>query len=226
MLSIDSKLRTEAREEAGSDPVRVWDLFVRISHWVFVVAFVVAYLSEDALDVHVPVGYLLGATLALRIVWGFVGSRHARFADFMCTPRKAWHYLRDLLQGRAPRYLGHSPAGAMMIVLLILGLAGTTVSGLALYAAEENAGPLAGWMDRAPGGQDAAGQRVGRDEDRDGHRDAANVAAAEYWEEVHELSVNLTLLLVLMHVGGVAWASRVHHENLVFAMITGRKRRE
>ena len=226
MLSIDSKLRTEAREGAASDSVRVWDPFVRISHWVLVVAFVAAYLSEDALDVHVAVGYLLGATLALRIVWGFVGSRHARFADFLCMPQKAWRYLRDLLHGRAPRYLGHSPAGAMMIVLLILGLAGTTVSGVALYAAEENAGPLAGWIAPTPGGQDAADQRAGQDEDLDGHRDDANGAAAEYWEEVHELSVNLTLLLILLHVGGVAWASRAHHENLVLAMITGRKRRE
>jgi cytochrome b len=55
---------------------------------------------------------------------------------------------------------------------------------------------------------------------------SGNDAAAEQWEEVHELSVNLTLLLVLLHIGGVAWASRVHHENLVLAMIAGRKRRE
>ena len=224
MVSIDSNVPAEAHEDAGSDWVKVWDPFVRISHWVLVGAFVIAYLSEDALDVHVPVGYLLGATLAMRIVWGFVGSRHARFADFLCSPRKAWRYLLDLSRGRAPRYLGHSPAGAMMIVLLILGLAGTTVSGLALYAAEENAGPLAGWV--ASGGPDAAGLRADQVQEGDENGGAANAAAAEYWEEVHELSVNFTLLLVLLHVGGVAWASRVHHENLVLAMITGRKRRE
>jgi cytochrome b len=221
MVSVDSNPWTEARREDESDQVRVWDLFVRISHWVLVGTFVIAYVSEDVLDVHVPIGYLLGATLVLRIVWGFVGSRHARFADFLCTPRKAGHYLRDLLQGRAPRYLGHSPAGAMMIVLLMLGLAGTTVSGLALYAAEENAGPLAGWV--ASGGPEDAGLPMGHDEEGNAHRDTAT---AEYWEDVHELSVNLTLLLVLLHVAGVLWASRVHHENLVRAMITGRKRRE
>jgi cytochrome b len=111
----------------------------------------------------------------------------------------------------------------MMIVLLILGLAGTTVSGLALYAAEENAGPLAGWVGDAP---EAAGQRADVHEGDDDGRGTANEAAAEYWEELHELSANFTLLLVLLHIGGVAWASWAHHENLVLAMITGRKRRE
>jgi cytochrome b len=71
MASIDSstKLRPEVPSRTRSEWVTVWDPIVRISHWVLVAAFAIAYLSEDALEVHVPVGYLLGATLALRIVW-------------------------------------------------------------------------------------------------------------------------------------------------------------
>ena len=225
MPSIETGIadRPRAHGATGSEWVSVWDPFVRIAHWVLVAAFATAYLSEDALDLHVPAGYLLGATLALRIVWGFTGPRHARFADFLCRPETALRYLHDLLRGRAVRYLGHSPAGAMMIVLLILGLASTTVSGIALYAAEENAGPLAVWLGDAQGD---AGQGAAVSEGHGGGRSTANEAAARYWEELHELSANFTLLLVVLHIGGVAWASRAHQENLVLAMITGRKRRE
>jgi cytochrome b len=164
--------------------------------------------------VHVWAGYLLGATLALRVVWGFVGPRRARFADFLYTPRTVLAYLRDLLRRRAPRYLGHSPAGGVMIVLLMLGLAGITVTGLALYAVEEQAGPLAAWV--------GEGVPAAAEEEERGNGGAG--AAEEYWEELHETFVNLTLLLVALHVAGVLWAGAAHHENLVRAMFTGRKR--
>ena len=84
--------------------VKVWDLFVRIFHWSLVAAFAVAYVTEDeAMALHVWAGYLVGGLMLLRIVWGIVGPRYARFTDFVCGPLHAWRYLIDLFRFRARR---------------------------------------------------------------------------------------------------------------------------
>jgi cytochrome b len=140
--------------------------------------------------------------LGLRLVWGLVGSRHARFGDFIHRPRVVLAYLRDTLRGRAARYLGHNPAGGMMIAALLVSLLMTGVSGLALYGAGDQAGPLAQAM-------------IGSGEGWD-----------EALEEIHEFFANFTVLLVAVHVAGVMLASLLHRENLVRAMITGYKRKD
>lgn len=110
--------------------VKVWDPFVRVFHWSLVALFIAAYATGDELEkVHIVVGYTIAALLALRIVWGVVGSRHARFTDFIRSPRTVLAYLRDISLMRAPRHLGHNPAGGAMIVALILALAGTCTTG-------------------------------------------------------------------------------------------------
>jgi cytochrome b len=204
--------------------VKVWDPFVRGAHWILALAFAVAFLTEDdALDLHVWAGYVVAATVAARILWGFVGPRHARFTDFVYRPSAVLRYLADLATLRSRRHLGHSPAGGAMVVALLAFLAATTVTGMWVYAEEEGRGPLAGIVasdtlpqDRAPltrGGE--------HDEDDDGRRGGESSL-----EELHEFFANVTLMLVLLHIGGVALASFAHRENLPRAMITGRKRRE
>jgi len=181
--------------------VRVWDPLVRIGHWTLVTAFALAYLIEHPLDLHVLAGYVVAAVIALRIAWGFVGTRYARFTQFVRSPVVAWRYLVALREGGAQRFLGHNPAGGLMVVALLLGLAATTVSGLLLYGVAEHAGPLAGF--------------------------AGGMAASEHdLEELHEVCANLTLLLVAVHIAGVLHASLTHRENLPLAMLTGRKRAE
>lgn len=188
--------------------VKVWDPLVRTGHWVLVIAFFTAYFTEDdPLTVHVWAGYVVGATVIVRVVWGFVGTTHARFRDFLYGPVAALRYLGNLLRGKGRRYLGHSPAGAVMVILLLLSLAAATWSGLMVYAYDQQAGPLASFVaspDVLPAGEFEARE--------------------EYWEETHEVLANLTLFLVILHIAGVFLASFVHHENLVRAMFTGRKR--
>jgi cytochrome b len=123
--------------------VKVWDIFVRVFHWTVAVGFFVAYVTEEPLALHVWAGYVVGGLVVLRVLWGVVGPPHARFTDFLYGPATVVAYLRDLISFRAKRYVGHSPAGGAMAAALMIGLAVTVWSGLEVYAAEENAGPLA-----------------------------------------------------------------------------------
>jgi cytochrome b len=188
--------------------IRVWDPLVRIGHWTLVLAFFVAYFTEDDFLVqHVWAGYLVAAVVIVRVVWGFIGSQHARFSDFVRSPSHTLKYTRELMGHRAKRYTGHNPAGAAMIVALLIGLSGTVYTGLMLYAVEEDTGPLAQWVVTDKG----------EDEKE---------SSEEFWEELHETFANLMLLLIVLHVAGVLHGSYFDRENLVRAMVTGRKRRD
>ena len=113
-----------------SATVKVWDPLVRVFHWSLATLFLAAYLTgEDAGQVHIAAGYAIAGLIALRIVWGFVGPRHARFGNFVRSPREVLVYLRDVALLRAPRYLGHNPAGGAMILGLLVMLSGTAITG-------------------------------------------------------------------------------------------------
>lgn len=180
--------------------VQVWDIFVRVFHWTLVAGFVIAYASgDDFMTVHIWAGYLVGALVLLRVIWGVVGTRYARFSSFLHRPRTVLHYTRDLLRLGGQRYLGHSPAGGAMVITLLVMILLIVLTGLIALAMLDSAGPLAGYL--------TANRPVGR-----------------IFKEVHEVLSNLTLALVLVHICGVLWASFVHGENLIRAMWNGRKR--
>ena len=110
--------------------VKVWDPLVRVFHWSLATLFLAAYLTgEDAGQVHIAAGYAIAGLIALRLAWGFVGPRHARFRNFVRSPRQVLAYLRDVATFSAPRYLGHNPAGGAMIVALLVMLLGTGITG-------------------------------------------------------------------------------------------------
>ncbi|MGR8979892.1 MAG: cytochrome b/b6 domain-containing protein [Gammaproteobacteria bacterium] len=181
----------------SKNEINVWDLPLRIFHWLLAAGFFIAYLTEDELlNIHVGAGYLISVLLLFRLVWGFAGNRYARFSNFVCSPKQSIGYVKDLLALKSKRYIGHNPAGAAMILLLLIGLLMTCLTGFAVYGAEEAAGPLAGIGSR--------------------HE--------EFWEELHEIFANFTLFLVLLHVLGVLAESYLHHENLIKAMWNGRKK--
>lgn len=179
--------------------VKVWDPLVRLFHWTLVGAFTLAYLSEDDFqNLHVYAGYTVGGLIVFRLLWGFVGTRHARFGDFVRSPSEIAAYLKSLLGGSPRHYLGHNPAGGAMVIALLVSLLFTVATGLMAYGAEGH-GPLAPWVW------------------------TWGVGGEEAFEEAHEFFANLTVLLVVVHVAGVLVSSLLHGENLVRAMITGRK---
>ena len=180
--------------------VRVWDPFVRIFHWSLVPGFTLAWISGEELEVlHNYAGYFVLGLVLLRVGWGFVGTRHARFRDFTYPPRTVAGFLRDTLGRRARRYLGHNPAGGAMVILMLAVLVITCLTGIAYYGMAQGAGPLAVLAGATEGTREAL-------------------------EEVHEFAANLMVLLVAVHIIGVVVESRLHRENLVAAMFSGRKR--
>lgn len=187
----------------NANTVRVWDPWVRVAHWILVGAFFVAYLSaeDETMTLHAWAGYIVGVYIVWRLIRGVAGPRHERFSDFVMSPGTVIRYLAGLRTGRSERYEGHNPAGGWMIVALLITLALTAVTGLVVYAGEFSAGPLVAWLGGAEG-------------------------MAEAVEEVHEVFANATLALVIFHVIGVLVESVLHRENLVGAMIHGRKRRD
>jgi len=110
--------------------VKIWDPFVRIFHWSLVASFAVAWLSaEDWRALHEWAGYAAGSLIALRLLWGIVGTRYARFRQFVRSPSTVIGYVRDIVTGREARYLGHNPAGGLMIVALIAAVASVSTTG-------------------------------------------------------------------------------------------------
>ncbi len=186
--------------ESTDKQIRVWDMPVRLFHWVLVASFMLAYISEDDfMSLHTFAGYTIGGLIVFRLLWGVVGSRYARFSNFIYSPTTVRGYLKRVISFRAERYVGHNPAGGAMVVALLLSIVITVFTGLAAYGAEQSAGPLSAWMSSMP-------YFVGK--------------AAE---DVHEFFANFTLFLVALHVLGVLLASFQHRENLVRSMFTGRK---
>ncbi len=116
--------------------IKVWDAPVRVFHWLMVLSFAGAYLSAESERwrlLHVTLGYTLGGLVAFRLVWGLAGTRYARFANFVRGPQAVLTYLRSLRKGQPQHHLGHNPAGAVAIVLLLLASVAVVGSGWAIY---------------------------------------------------------------------------------------------
>ena len=166
--------------------ILAWDAPVRVFHWLLVLSFAGAYLTAESERwrlIHVSLGYTLGGLVAFRILWGLMGTRYARFASFVRGPSAVMRYLRSLLSGKPEHHVGHNPAGAVAIVLLLLSSLVIVGTGWATY-------------------NDVGGNWIG---------------------ELHEGASSFMLAVVGVHVAGVVLASWLHRENLVGAMVNGKK---
>jgi len=166
--------------------ILVWDAPVRMFHWLMVLSFFGAYLTAESERwrlVHVTLGYTLGGLVAFRIIWGLMGTRYARFSNFIRGPAAVMRYVKSLLKGQPEHTIGHNPAGAVAIVMLMVLSALIVATGWAIF----------------------------------------NEIGGNLLSELHEVTGNLMLLVVGVHVAGVAVSSWLHRENLVRAMVTGKK---
>jgi len=187
--------------------IKVWDIVVRSFHWCLVVFFGLCYLTGDEFDLlHAYLGYGILILLGIRIIWGLIGTKYARFTDFIYGWKSVREYFKGLMTWRPRAYLGHNPVGGWMVVLLLLLMLFTCWTGLEAYG-EQGYGPFAQKFSGAP------------DAHESGKRDDAN----ELWSELHEVLADITLFLVIVHIVGVIVSSLLHRENLVRAMWTGYK---
>lgn len=115
---------------SSSPAIKVWDPLVRIGHWLLVLSIALAWLTRAGGGAwHERIGYVSLAVIAVRVAWGWLGSSHARFAQFVRSPTTTLRYGRQLLAGHEPRYIGHNPLGGWMIVALLLNAALAGLSG-------------------------------------------------------------------------------------------------
>ena len=180
-----------------NDTRRVWDLPLRLTHWALAVAVTGAIATHYAgtawFPWHRAFGYAVVVLVAFRVVWGFVGTRHARFAAFVRGPRA----VVDFLTGRGPGvHPGHNPLGALSVLALLASLAVQGVTGL--YANDEIAdtGPFYGWISPATSNRLTA---------------------------VHAWNSNLLIALVALHLVAIAWYGVFRRRPLVRAMLDGRR---
>jgi cytochrome b len=119
--------------QAPPGRIKVWDPFVRLFHWTLALSFALAWFSAKSWDdLHIWAGYAAGSLVVLRLVWGIIGARFARFSQFVRTPGKVLDYLKAVAVGREARYIGHNPAGGAMVIALLLTILATALSGWAL----------------------------------------------------------------------------------------------
>ena len=123
-------------KQATESSILVWDLPLRLFHWLLAAAFAGAFVtaeSERWRDVHVMLGYTTLALIAFRVAWGFIGTRYARFASFAFGPSRVVSYLRSLATRTPHHYTGHNPAGSWAIYALLAGVFAAGATGLAVY---------------------------------------------------------------------------------------------
>jgi cytochrome b len=193
-------LTRSIQEQASGERRLVWDWPVRLFHWTLVAAltgaFVTNGLGVNYFVYHVWCGYTVIVLVAFRISWGLVGTRHARFSNFVHGPGGVLHYLSAIGRGRRTRYPGHNPLGALMVLMLLAALA--TEGGLGLFSNDEifNVGPLSGLVSKSVSLQLTSLHRK-----------------AFYW----------IAALIALHIAAVLIHVCIRREGLIRAMLTGTK---
>lgn len=191
---------TEAQTSAPQNTIKVWDIPVRVFHWLMVLLFIAAYITNTLgptyFHYHVWCGYALILLVCFRILWGFIGTYHARFSHFLRNPIHTLKYALDSLKGKEKHYTGHNPLGAIMVVIL---LGGTLLQGITgLFANDEilNVGPLYAYV-----------------------TDALSLKLTA----IHQQAFYWIVGAIILHVLAVLVHQFIKRDKIIQAMFTGKK---
>src|SRR5580704_7831448 len=190
-----------ANHAAAADVTRVWDLGVRLFHWLLVAAVGIALVTGVSgpgnwLNIHIAAGAAIGGLVAFRMLWGLMGSTYARFSSFPVQRVAINEDLAGLVAGRRPRYLGHNPLGSLMALALLAVIFLSVITGVITLGGVDKQGPLAF---------------------------VAPYVAGKAAQRVHLALAYALLALIAGHLVGVAYESIQAGVNLPLAMITGKK---
>ena len=190
-----------ANHAAAADVTRVWDLGVRLFHWLLVAAVAIALVTglsgpRNVLNIHIAAGAVIGGLVAFRILWGLVGSTYARFSSFPVQRVAINEDLAGLVAGRRPRYLGHNPLGSLMALALLAILTLSVVTGVVTLGGVDKQGPLAF---------------------------VTSYNAGKATQGLHQALAYVLLALIGGHLLGVAYESVHGQPDLIRAMLTGKK---
>lgn len=181
--------------------IEVWDLYVRVNHWLMVLLFSGLILTgkaeDDYMQWHFYMGYLLSALLMTRFLYGIFGAKAARFTQFIKGPIALYLYIKQVLAGSSPHYLGHNPLGALMVIALLVLMVCQTLSGLVNSDEVFWYGPMYEWV---------------------------SDDLQEWSADWHKLLPNVLLALVACHILAVLIHELALKERLVKAMLNGKKR--
>lgn len=180
-------------------PVKVWDLPTRLFHWALVALVVAQWLTaenSDTMDYHIWGGYAILALVLFRLIWGFIGSDTVRFGHFVRGPAAVIGYVKALLRGETPLYLGHNPAGVWSILAMLALL--LVQAGTGLFANDDIMieGPLYGWVSKS---------------------------TSDWLTSIHKFNFNLLLAVIAVHIGAALFYLFVKRENLIHPMLSGLK---
>jgi cytochrome b len=191
----------EPQKPTSTRSVHVWDAAVRVFHWLLVALIAFMWWSGrqkgDWLNYHFYAGYTILTLLVFRIIWGFVGGTHARFADFIYGPGAIIAYLKTLPSRTAAKFAGHNPVGGWSVVLMILCVA--VQAGTGLFANNEDYG-FEGPLVKLVSG-----------------------ATSTWLTGIHRVSINVLLVLIAVHISAVVYYLVYKKENLIAPMFHGRK---
>lgn len=185
-------------QENGRQPVPVWDVAVRVFHWALVLLIGFSWLSAemDWMDWHFYSGYAVLTLILFRILWGFAGSTHARFSDFLYGPSAIIAYLRTLPSRTAAKFAGHNPLGGISVLLILLCILLQTGTGLFANDDILYEGPLY--------------RHVSKE-------------LSDWLTTIHKFNFDVLLVLAGVHIAAVFYYLLWKSENLVKPMITGSK---
>jgi cytochrome b len=211
--------------------VRAWDPLVKLTHWGIALAVLVnGVFTEEGSGWHVWVGTGMAALLLVRLLWGFIGPREARFSAFPPSPARAVAHVGDIAAGRTEPHASHNGLGALMAYALWATLAVVAVTGFAMsgvpgtaYGKVEAPMVPAVIAPLAPVGAEAdeEGEEADDGEEAEGAEGAEGSEGPEWIEEVHEVAANLLFVLAGLHIGGVLFETRRSGPNVLRRMTGG-----